>query len=118
MTWRKARKRSVQIRLNEVYDVVDHIVIVESAVTHQERAKPLHYKENASRYARFADKIIPIALKGLLKTKPNWFTKLQSSFHMCALGITWATTLLWISLHSPACSAFRQQSGMQQHVYA
>ena len=107
----------MQIRLNEVYDVVDHIVIVESAVTHQERPKPLHYKENAARYARFADKIIPVALEGLLKTKPDWFTKLQSSFYMCALGITWATTLPWISLYSPACSAFRLQSGMHQHVH-
>ena len=84
----------MQIRLNEVYDVVDHIVIVESAVTHQDRPKPLHYKENAARYARFADKIIPIALEDLLKTKPDWFTKLQSSFHMCALRLTWTTILL------------------------
>ena len=84
----------MQIRLNEVYDVVDHIVIVESAVTHQDRPKPLHYKENAARYARFADKIIPIALEDLLKTKPDWFTKLQSSFYMCALRTTWATSLL------------------------
>ena len=53
---------SMQIRLDSVYPEVDHIVVVESAMSHQGALKPLHFQENASRFARFADKIIHIAL--------------------------------------------------------
>ena len=66
----------MQIRLNEVYDEVDHIVLVESAVTHQNSPKPLHYKKNAARFKRFADKIIPIAQDTLYE---------NSSYYRCAL---------------------------------
>lgn len=67
----------MQIRLNEVYDQVDQIVLVESAVTHQDSPKPLHYKENRARYARFADKIIHIVLNTL--HGPNSFYKCADS---------------------------------------
>lgn len=71
----------LQIRLNEVYDVVDHIVLVESATTHQNQPKPLHYAENAGHFARFADKIVHVALDDLLgKRLPDWFTPLQVAF--------------------------------------
>ena len=64
-----------------MYDVVDHIVLVESAMTHQNKPKPLHYTENAGHFARFADKIIHIALDDLLGERlPEWFTPLQVAF--------------------------------------
>ena len=66
----------MQIRLNEVYHEVDHIVLVESAVTHQNSPKPLHYRDNAARFRRFADKIIPIAQDTLYE---------NSSYYRCAL---------------------------------
>ena len=66
----------MQIRLNEVYHEVDHIVLVESAVTHQNAPKPLYYRDNAARYRRFADKIIPIAQDTLYE---------NSSYYRCAL---------------------------------
>ena len=53
---------STQIRLNSVYPEVDHIVVVESAMSHQGASKPLHFQENRPRFAHFADKIIHIAL--------------------------------------------------------
>ena len=71
----------VQIRLSEVYDAVDHIVLVESGTTHQNQPKPLHYAENAHRFARFADKIIHIPLLDLLGDRlPDWFTPMQVAF--------------------------------------
>lgn len=76
---------NVQIRLNEVYDVVDHIVLVESATTHQNQPKPLHYAENAGHFSRFADKIVHVALDDLLgKHLPEWFTPLQVAFQKYA----------------------------------
>ncbi len=76
---------NVQIRLNEVYDVVDHIVLVESATTHQNQPKPLHYAENAGHFSRFADKIVHVALDDLLgEHLPEWFTPLQVAFQKYA----------------------------------
>ena len=99
----------VQIRLHEVYDVVDHIVLVESATTHQNKPKPLHYKENAAHFARFADKIIHIALDDLLGDAiPDWFSPLQIAFQKCvfALFTTFAELSLCTSAASPgiACT--------------
>ncbi|CAL5224980.1 g7757 [Coccomyxa viridis] len=71
----------LEIRLNELYDVVDHIVLVESATTHQNQPKPLHYAENAGHFSRFADKIVHVALDDLLgEHLPEWFTPLQVAF--------------------------------------
>ena len=55
----------MQIRLHELYDVVDYFVITECRVTHQNAPKPLHYGSNVARFARFEDKIIHIALDSL-----------------------------------------------------
>ena len=61
--------------------MVDHIVLVESATTHQNQAKPLHYAENAGQFAHFADKIVHVALDDLLgESLPDWFTALQVAF--------------------------------------
>ena len=60
----------MQVRLSELYDVVDYFVITESAITHQNDPKPLYYKENAARFAKFADKIVHIELGRLQGTHP------------------------------------------------
>ncbi len=52
----------LEIRLNVLSDVVDKFVLVEAVKTHTGKSKPLYYKENASRFAKFADKIIHIAV--------------------------------------------------------
>lgn len=48
----------LEIRLNELYDVVDNFIIVESTKTHQNKEKPLYYLENKNRFSKFNDKII------------------------------------------------------------
>ena len=55
----------LQIRFNELYEVVDYFVLVECRVTHQNRPKPLHYEESLERFSRFRDKVIHIALDSL-----------------------------------------------------
>jgi beta-1,4-mannosyl-glycoprotein beta-1,4-N-acetylglucosaminyltransferase len=50
----------LQVRLHELYDVVDRFVLVEASQTFQGNPKPLHYKENEQAFARYADKIIHV----------------------------------------------------------
>lgn len=50
----------LEIRLNELYDVVDHFVLVEAAETFRGQPKPFYYEQEKERFARFADKIIHI----------------------------------------------------------
>lgn len=56
---------AAQIRLHELYDVVDYFVITECRVTHQNAPKPLYYGDNRARFAKFEGKIIHIALDSL-----------------------------------------------------
>jgi Glycosyltransferase family 17 len=52
----------LEIRLNELYDVVDYFVIIEGERTHQNGEKPLYYAENKDRFAKFHDKIINVVI--------------------------------------------------------
>jgi len=48
----------LKIRLAEVYDVVDHIILVEATKTHSGKDKPLYYNENKYLFSQYQDKII------------------------------------------------------------
>jgi hypothetical protein len=48
---------TLEIRLEELYPVVDKFIICESTKTHSGKNKPLRYIENADRYKKYADKI-------------------------------------------------------------
>jgi beta-1,4-mannosyl-glycoprotein beta-1,4-N-acetylglucosaminyltransferase len=48
----------LEIRLNTLYDYVDHFVIVESNVTHSGEKKPYYFNDNKDRFSKFLDKII------------------------------------------------------------
>lgn len=50
----------LEIRLATLYDTVDRFVIAESNYTHTGQPKPLYFKENEARFARFSDKIIHV----------------------------------------------------------
>ena len=50
----------LECRLTELYDAVDHFVLVEATVDHQDHPKPLHYQENRERFAPWADKIVHV----------------------------------------------------------
>jgi beta-1,4-mannosyl-glycoprotein beta-1,4-N-acetylglucosaminyltransferase len=47
----------LEIRLNELNDVVDVFVLVEAVWTHQKKEKPLYYEINKERFSRFHSKI-------------------------------------------------------------
>ncbi|MER3417492.1 MAG: hypothetical protein C4312_08255 [Thermoflexus sp.] len=52
----------LEIRLHELADVVDKFVLVEATTTHQGEKKPLYYKENSDKFARFRHKITHIVV--------------------------------------------------------
>ncbi|WP_052710047.1 glycosyltransferase [Azospirillum thiophilum] len=52
----------LEVRLAELYPVVDRFVLVEATYTHAGAAKPLHYADNRARFAAYADKIIHIVV--------------------------------------------------------
>ena len=52
----------LEIRLNVLKDVVDRFVLVEATRTHTGKEKPLYYRENAARFAAFADRIVHVVV--------------------------------------------------------
>lgn len=63
----------LEIRLNELWGVVDKFVLVEATKTHQKQIKPLHYLENKNRFIKFSDKIIHI----IVDNYPTFFTNFR-----------------------------------------
>lgn len=47
----------LEIRLEELYDVVDRFVLQESTLTFSNQPKPLYFQENRERFARFKSKL-------------------------------------------------------------
>ncbi len=52
----------LEVRLAELYLVVDRFVLVEATYTHAGAAKPLYYADNRARFAAYADKIVHIVV--------------------------------------------------------
>ena len=52
----------LEVRLAELYEVVDRFVLVEATYTHAGDPKPLHYAENRARFAAYADKIVHVVV--------------------------------------------------------
>lgn len=48
----------LEVRLQELYDLVDYFVLVESDKTQSLENKPLHFQRNKERFLPFSDKII------------------------------------------------------------
>lgn len=62
----------LEIRLDEMYDQVDHFVLVESIESFQGKEKPLYYLKNKDLFKRYADKIIHIAIPDRLPYATHW----------------------------------------------
>jgi len=48
----------LEIRLNELSEVVDYFVLCESSTTHSGKSKPLYYAESKERFSAFNDRIV------------------------------------------------------------
>ena len=62
----------LELRLTELYDFVDHFVLVEANMTHQGNPKPYYYEDNKARYAPWADKIIHIQVDDMPNDPDSW----------------------------------------------
>jgi beta-1,4-mannosyl-glycoprotein beta-1,4-N-acetylglucosaminyltransferase len=62
----------LELRLNELAEVVDKFVLVEATQTHTNKPKPLHYQENRAHFNRFHDKIIHVIVDDLPVSKDPW----------------------------------------------
>jgi beta-1,4-mannosyl-glycoprotein beta-1,4-N-acetylglucosaminyltransferase len=52
----------LEIRFNELYNVIDKFVLIESLKSHSGNNKPLYFKDNEKRFSKFLDKIIHIVV--------------------------------------------------------
>lgn len=50
----------LEVRLEELYDVVDHFVLVEATKTFSGKPKPLYFLENQEKFQKYRDKIIHV----------------------------------------------------------
>ena len=63
----------LELRLNELNDVVDYFVLVECIKTHSNKDKELYFENNKNRFSKFLDKIIHIIVKdNIPQTSSAW----------------------------------------------
>lgn len=69
----------LELRLEHLWDVVDHFILVEATRTFQKKPKELVYQKNKNRFARFHSKIIHIVVDEF----PTFWTKFRpvTSWH-------------------------------------
>jgi len=60
----------LEVRLEELYPVIDKFVICESNITHSGNKKPLYFLDNKDRYAKYMDKIVHLVFNK--EKSDNW----------------------------------------------
>lgn len=62
----------LKVRLEEMYNYVDHFVLVESEETFRGKPKPSYYLENIEQFEKWADKIIYVFNSGHYESISPW----------------------------------------------
>jgi hypothetical protein len=62
----------LELRLTELYEKVDHFVLVEADTTYTSRPKPFYFEENKQRYSQFLDKIIHVKVTDMPHNPDAW----------------------------------------------
>ena len=59
-------------RLTELYNTVDHFVLVEATMTHSGNEKELFFENNKEKFQPFLDKIVHVVVDDMPNTKNSW----------------------------------------------
>jgi beta-1,4-mannosyl-glycoprotein beta-1,4-N-acetylglucosaminyltransferase len=62
----------LEVRLDELYDSVDHFVLLECMETFRGKPKPLYYTANKQRFKKYAPKIIHLTSSHTVQTTNPW----------------------------------------------
>jgi len=62
----------LELRLSELYDLVDYFVLVEANTTYTSRPKPFYFEQNKDRYAPWLDKIIHVQVEDMPHHPDAW----------------------------------------------
>ena len=62
---------TLEIRFRELFNVVDRFVLVEATRTHSNQPKPLHFRDNLPRFAKYLSKVTHIAVSDF-PTTDTW----------------------------------------------
>lgn len=74
----------LEIRLNELNDVVDYFVLVEGEKTHQNKQKEMLFQKNADRYKNFMSKIIHVVVPAeKYKNDDSMYNDRMQRKHIC-----------------------------------
>ncbi|MDD7908706.1 N-acetylglucosaminyltransferase [Pseudovibrio exalbescens] len=65
----------LELRLGELYDVVDQFILVEATQTFTGGAKALFYSDNKERFSAFADKITHVIVSDMPEDAPSAWTR-------------------------------------------
>jgi len=82
---------ALEIRLNELNDIVDKFILVESTKTHSGQSKPLYFERNKERFSKFLHKIDHIIVNDGEMPKGNDFDSnwTRESFQRDAIMRGW-----------------------------
>lgn len=62
----------LELRFEELYDHVDHFVLVEGSTTFTDIPKPFYFEENKHRYAKYLDKVIHVKVEDMPHSNDAW----------------------------------------------
>lgn len=62
----------LELRFQELYEHVDHFVLVEANRTFQNNAKPFYFGENQYRFAKYMDKVIHVQVEDMPTDTDAW----------------------------------------------
>jgi len=62
----------LELRLEELYDVVDTFVIVEAVTTYTGNKKELYFQNNRDRFKKYLDKIVHVVVDDMPKSNNAW----------------------------------------------
>lgn len=62
----------LELRFEELYDHVDHFVLVEANRTFQNNEKPFYFEQNLNRFAQYMDKVIHIRINDMPTETDAW----------------------------------------------